>query len=319
MLRILHYSIGTPKFLLWMIYYLKRMVPAALRQSVYARTPDSLPGWSTQWKAFEGSVGTAFYYLFFFSFLWFVFQFIYRKYKKTMQSDKRDKGIFVILCAIVIFNIPYLFAYHLQNRFFLPFVPMFAVLSSLFIEDLLLYVRKKGYKYAPHIIWGGSISLILFSFISILSIVLLFKNDARIEAGEFVKTLKENTHIEYTLYPPQISKSYFSVARNYPVHFIKYPGDEVPTNKPYKYNQGEAGLIDRGADYLIIDSFTYARCTNETIYQTNPIECEFFEQLLTGETSYHLIGDFSYSLPPFLPQISITFVNPEVQVFQRSE
>jgi len=318
-LAVLGYSIGTPKFLLWMVYYLKRMVPAALRQSVYSRTPDSLPGWVTQWRAFEGSVGTVFYYLFLFSFLWLLFQLIYGKYKKIVQNEQRNKGVVVILLATVIFNLPYLFAYHLQNRFFLPFVPMFIVLSSLFLEDLLLYSRKKGYKYAPIVIWGGSIAIILFSFVSIISIVLLFKNDSRIKAGEFAKTLEEDTHLEYTLYPPNIERDYFSVARNYPVHFIKYPGDEVPTNKPYKYNQGEAGLIDRGADYLIIDSFTYARCAIETVYESNPVECAFFDELLADETAYEMIGEFTYTLPPFLPQIRISFVNPEIQFFQKRE
>jgi len=315
-LAILGYGIGTPKFLLWMSFYLKRMVPAALRQSVYGRTPDSLAGWVVQWKVFEEGVGSAFYYLFLFSLIWYSFQFMKRIAQKSAIENNKNKGISVILLSVLIFDIPYLFAYHFQTRFFLPFVPMFSVLSSLLIESLLNYVRKKHYKYAVPAIWGGSILIVLLSFVSIASIVLLFKNDARIHAGEFIKTLKPETNIEYTLYPPHIQENYFSVARNYPIYFTKYPGDEVPTDKPYQYNLGEAGLYEREADYLVVDSFTYARFSNEYNCEANFVECDFFKKLLAGETSLHLLGDFEYSLPPFLPQINLAFVNPDVKIYQ---
>jgi 4-amino-4-deoxy-L-arabinose transferase-like glycosyltransferase len=315
-LAILGYGIGTPKFLLWMSFYLKRMLPAALRQSVYGRSPDSLAGWVAQWKVFEEGVGSAFYYLFLFSLIWYGIQFVRRIAQKSAIEDNKNKGISVILLSILIFDIPFLIAYHFQTRFFLPFVPMFSVLSSLLIESLLNYVRKKDYKYAVPAIWGGSILIVLFSFVSIASIVLLFKNDARIQAGEFLKTLKSGTNIEYTLYPPQIPENYFSGARNYPIYLVKYPGDEVPTNKPYQYNLGEAGLYEREADYLVVDSFTYARFSDDYICETNPVECDFFKKLLAGETSLHLLKEFEYSLPPYLPQIELTFVNPDVKVYE---
>jgi len=78
-------------------------------------------------------------------------------------------------------------------------------------------------------------------------------------------------------------------------------------------------LIDRDTDYLVVDSFTYARCADENIYATNPVECDFFAELLAGETSYEMIAEFTYTLPKYLPQISIAFVNPEIQIFQKKE
>ena len=146
--------------------------------------------------------------------------------------------------------------------------------------------------------------------------MLLFKNDARIPAGEFIKTLEPGTHVEYTLYPPHVPENHFSIARNYPIYFTKYPGEDVPTNKPYKYNLGEAGLYERGADYLIVDSFTYKRFSNDYNCEANPVECDFFKKLLVGETSLRLLGEFEYSLPPYLPQIDLTFVNPEIKVYK---
>jgi len=315
-LAILGYGIGTPKFLLWMSFYLKRMVPAALRQSVYGRTPDSIAGWVAQWKVFEEGVGAAFYYLFLISLIWYGIQLVRRIAQKSVITDNKNKGISVILLSVLIFDIPFLVAYHFQTRFFLPFVPMFSVLSGLLIEDLLDYVRKKNYKYAVSVIWGASVLIILLSFISIVSIILLFKHDARIPAGEFLKTLKPGTNIEYTLYPPQIPENYFSGARNYPIYFTKYPGDEVPTNKPYQYNLGEAGLYERDADYFVIDSFTYGRFSNDYNCESNPVECDFFKKLLAGETNLRLLGDFEYSLPPYLPQLDLAFVNPTIKVYQ---
>jgi hypothetical protein len=97
---------------------------------------------------------------------------------------------------------------------------------------------------------------------------------------------------------------------------IKYPGETVPTHKSYEYNQGEAGLYQREVDYLVVDSFTYDRFDDEYICQTNPVECDFFKQLLTGETDLHLLASFEYRLPSFLPQISLATVNPDIKVYE---
>jgi hypothetical protein len=97
---------------------------------------------------------------------------------------------------------------------------------------------------------------------------------------------------------------------------IKYPGETVPDNKAYQYNQGESGLYEREVDYLVIDSYTYDRFSDENICQTNPVECDFFKQLLAGDTDLQLLASFEYSLPPFLPQISLAAVNPEVKIYE---
>ena len=315
-LTVAGYVIGTPKALLWMSYYFKRMVPAALRNASYGRTPDALPGIVGQWDVFRSGVGTAVFLLFIVALVWHLVKLVNATIRKPNVDEDRNKAISVLLLAIIIFNIPYLFSYNYQSRFFLPFIPMFSILASLFVEDLLQYFHAKKYPFVIPAIWTV-ISLIVFiSFLSVLSVMLLFKNDARIPAGEFIKTLEPGTHLEYTLYPPHIPANHFSVTRNYPIYFTKYLGEEVPKNKSYQYNLGEAGLYERQADYLVIDSFTYARFSDEYICETNPVECDFFKKLLAGETSLHLLADFEYSLPPYLPQIDLTFVNPAVKVYE---
>ena len=315
-LTVAGYVIGTPKALLWMSYYFKRMVPAALLNASYGRTPDALPGIYGQWRVFQDGVGPVVYYLFLIALIWYVVKFVSRIFRKPTEDEDRNKAISVILLSIIVFNIPYLFSYNYQSRFFLPFVPMFSILAGLFVGELIQYLRIKKYNFAIPAIWAAMFLIVSISLLSAISVMLLFKNDARIPASEFIRTLEPNTHLEYTLYPPHIPENYFAVARNYPIYFVKYLGEEVPTNKPYQYNQGEEGLYERQVDYLVVDSFTYARFSNNYICETNPVECDFFNRLIAGETSLNLLGSFEYSLPAFIPKISLTFVNPDIKIYE---
>jgi len=190
------------------------------------------------------------------------------------------------------------------------------VLASLFVEDVASLAKQRGYNVVVPFVSIAAISVIAFSFLQVVSVALLFANDARMPAGRFIQTLEPDTILEYTLYPPTIPENYFARTRNYPIYMIKYPGETVPDNKAFPYNRGEAGLYERDVDYLVIDSFTYVRFGDEYICQTNPVECEFFRKLLAGETDLQLLASFDYSLPPFLPQISLPAVNPEVKVYE---
>jgi hypothetical protein len=49
-----------------------------------------------------------------------------------------------------------------------------------------------------------------------------------------------------------------------------------------------------------------------------PAECGFFKQLNAGRSNhYKLIAEFSYTLPPYLPQIEFLFINPVIRVYER--
>lgn len=68
----------------------------------------------------------------------------------------------------------------------------------------------------------------------------------------------------------------------------------------------------------MIDSFTYDRFYSDTICATTPGECDFFKRLIAGEVeSFRLIKEFAYRLPPWLPQVSLTAVNPDILIFER--
>ena len=315
-LTVVGYVIGTPKALLWMSFYFKRMIPAALRFASYGRGPDSLIGLYGQWGMFRGAVGAAAYYLFLIAFIWSAVKLILYLAKKVQSDRNRMDIVLILVVAIVLFDIPFLMSYNYVPRFFLPFLPMFAVLASLFVEDIVLSVKQRGYTLAAPFISIAVILVIVTSFLQVVSVALLFANDARTPAGKFIETLEPGTVLEYTLYPPAIPENYFARTRNYPIYTIKYPGETVPTNKAYQYNQGETGLYERGVDYLVIDSFTYIRFSDEYVCQTNPVECDFFTRLLSGETDLQLLASFEYSLPSFLPQISLAAVNPDVKVYE---
>jgi hypothetical protein len=92
----------------------------------------------------------------------------------------------------------------------------------------------------------------------------------------------------------------------------------MPTGGKVKYNQGEQGLIEREVDYLVIDTFTYSRFDNNSICKTNPVECDFFKRLLAGDVNtFRLVKEFTYSLPSYLPNVSVLTVNPEIRIYER--
>jgi len=315
-LTVAGYAVGTPKVLLWMSFYFKRAIPAALRFASYGRGPDSLIGLYGQWGTFRAAVGTAVYILFLVAFVWSAVKLFLYLTKRVQAEKSRMDVILILLIAIVLFDIPFLMSYNYVPRFFLPFLPMFAVLAGLFVEDLVSIAKKKSVAWAVPVTSLAVILVVFVSFLHVVSVALLFANDARTPAGQFLETLQPGTVLEYTLYPPTIPENHFARSRNYPIYMIKYPGETVPNNKAYEYNLGEAGLYERGVDYLVVDSFTYGRFDDEFICQTNPVECDFFRKLLAGETDLRLLASFEYHLPPFLPQISLAAVNPDVKVYE---
>jgi hypothetical protein len=81
---------------------------------------------------------------------------------------------------------------------------------------------------------------------------------------------------------------------------------------------GEAGLDDRLTDYLVVDNFTADKMNDPYVCQSMQVECDFFKQLGTGQSKhYKLLKEFSYSLPPYLPRLNISFVNPEIRIYER--
>jgi hypothetical protein len=92
----------------------------------------------------------------------------------------------------------------------------------------------------------------------------------------------------------------------------------MPTNKNYKFNEAETGLDDRQTDYLVVDSFTSDKFDDPRTCEAIQNECDFFKQLEAGRSNhYQLIAEFSYTLPPYLPQINVAYANPTIRIYER--
>ena len=59
-------------------------------------------------------------------------------------------------------------------RFFLPLLPLFAILSALFVHDLYGLVKQTGNSLYPKLIGAGLTLILLFSFGRVISVMLLF-------------------------------------------------------------------------------------------------------------------------------------------------
>jgi len=313
-LTYLGYAVGTPKALFWMTFYFKRLIPALLYNANYGRQPGSVRGVLGQYSVFEGGVGLPLYLLFVAALLWGAYV-VWRAYRARSNAELL-RGI--LLLSILVIDLPIMTSYNYPIRFFLPLMPLFAILSALFINDLYRLVKQTGNTLHPRLIGAGLTILLLFSFARVISVMLLFLNDSRIPATAFIASLPAGTSLEHTLYPPGIPREHFEREHNYPIFFRKSPDQPFPTNKNYVFNAGEAGLDDRLTDYLVVDNFTVDRLADPYICESMQVECDFFKQLKTGGSNhYRLLAEFTYSLPPFLPQIQISFVNPEIRIYER--
>jgi len=313
-LTYLGYAAGTPKALLWMAFYFKRLIPALIYNANYGRQPDSVRGLIGQYDVFADGIGMPMFLLFIAAFLWGSFRVLQAYRAKSNPETYRA----ILLLSILVIDLPILQSYNYPIRFFLPLMPLFAILSALFINDLYELARQNGNSLSSKLVAGGLTIIIVLSFARVISVMFLFLNDSRIPASTFIASLPVGTSLEHTFYAPTIPSEHFEREHNYPIYFIKTIGGAVPTNRKYEFNAGEAGLDDRMTDYLVIDNFTSDRFNDPYICETMPVECDFFKQLETGQSDhYRLLNEFTYTLPPYLPQINITFVNPEIRIYER--
>lgn len=311
------YGLGTPKALISPIDYFSNVIPALQNYPQYGFNSSSPIGLIGQWPVFQDAVGVFFYYLFILSFLWFVVRFVISKLGKSYLEQVQN--ISILILAVLIFDLPFLFSINYIPRYFIPFVPFLSVLAALLIKEIYILSKNKKLSFVQPIL---SITLIIgisYSILRLVSISLLFMNDARIPATEYIETIRGyQKSIEFTLYPPSIEKTRFERAHNYPIYFVKYPTDIVPTGGRYEYNLGELGLLERDTDYFVIDSLTYERFYTDSICVTIPVECDFFKRLLAGEIkSYRLVKEFNYTIPAYLPDVFVRGVNPEIKIYER--
>jgi len=315
-LTFLGYATGTPKALFWMTYYVKRLLPALNWQVSYGKQPGSVRGFLGQYGVMANGLGLALVLLFGAAFIWTCYQVIKSQRSGELKPGSQMGMRGIVLFAIIVLDLPLLISYNYQLRYFLTLMPLLAVLTAFFVQALYIETSRLGKPYS--ILVGGSVALIvLYSFARITSLMLLVMNDARIPASAFIQTLPVGTSLEHTYYPPTIPGEHFESEFNYPIYFVK--GNEpLPVSKQFKYNNGELGLDDRQTDYLVVDSFTADKFNDPYTCARMQVECDFFKQLATGRSNhYQLLKEFTYTLPPYLPQINFLFVNPTIRVYER--
>jgi 4-amino-4-deoxy-L-arabinose transferase-like glycosyltransferase len=315
----LGYGLGTPKALFAPVHYFTSVIPFLRNYPQYGFNSDAAIGLFGQWKVFENAVGMFAYYIFIFAFVWFVVKLVLWRFGKTQFDLKQAQAVFILLLTVLIFDLPFLISINYIPRYFIPFVPFLAILAALFFKDISDLANKWNWKFMPYAVGILLVAGISYSFLRLASTALLFMNDARIPASEYISTIRGyGKSLEYTLYPPAIERRRFMRAHNYPIYFVKYPTDVVPTGGRYEYNQGEQGLLERGTDYFVIDSYTYSRFYTDSVCETNPVECDFFKRLLAGEVpTYRLVKEFTYELPAYLPRVRVSAVNPDVKIYER--
>jgi len=314
-LAYLGYAAGTPKALTWMAYYMKRLIPSLLYNSNYGVQPGSLKGVIGQYTIFLDGVGFPLFVLFILATAWGCYK-IFTHWKEGSPEVEGNRALLVL--SILIIDLPIMVSYNYPIRFFLPLMPLFAILGAFFISDLYTLAKQKQNPLYPKLIGTTVTLVILLSMARVLGVMLLFLNDARIPATTFIASLPEGTSLEHTEYPPTIPRNHFEREHNYPVFFQKSPDQIPPTSKKFKFNAGEIGLDERQTNYLVVDSFTSVKFDNPYTCETMQVECDFFKQLATGQSDhYKLIAEFNYSPPPYLPQMNISFVNPDIRIYER--
>ena len=311
-LTFLGFAFGTPKALTWMAYYFKRMIPALLHTGNYLRQPDSLRGIIGQYAVFANGLGLPIFILFTASFLWVCYK-LYQAYlTRSKQNDLQSRHFAVLLLALIAIDLPIMVSFNYPIRFFLPMMPIFAVFSAFFVEMLF---QQTSYR---KIISAAVALTVLFSLAQNISVMILFINDARIPASAYLKTLPTGTSLEHTYYPPTIPSERFEREHNYPIYFRKAQNETLPVDKRFIYNAGEVGLEERETDFFVVDSFTTDKFKNSYTCADMQAECDFFKQLETGRSDhYKLLMEFKYTLPRWLPQIHVDFVNPTISIYER--
>jgi hypothetical protein len=314
------FAMGTPKAVTAFAFYAKNAIPAITKHAKYGWQPGANNGFIIQWEALNSALGLPLFLLVIGAIVFFILEIILDKRgssQEAPQTHERNKLIPILLLVLAAYDIPILLSYNVQPRFFTSMIPLLAILVAFFVEKVFCYLKQKQAVWGNVLIVVVCLGILLYGGLRSVGVLLSFTNDQRIPATEYVQGLPRNIRIEYTLYPPRVNREQFSRAHNYPIQFLKFPDQEVPTSPHFEFNTGEVGIEKRKPDYLVIDSFTYARFSDDYICQIHQADCDFFKKLLADEANYQLIEVFEYDLPTYVPPVNIAFLNPDIRVYQR--
>lgn len=305
------YALGTPRAILDASFYFRNMLPAFFKHGAFGHRPGVPRGFIGQWSTIIETFGWLFFILAIAALVWVVIRLIQAYREKKWEREHSQ--VLILLVFIALMDFPILFSYNYQGRFFLMLLPPLTVLIAIMFRDVSKEYRIGVVRAA----WIFVSLVIMVGFMRVGSTMLLFLNDARIPASAYTSTFREKAKVEVTLYPPNMAEDKKLKVRDYPIYIVKFIEQKPPPESGF--NLGEQGLIQRNVDYLILDSFTYERFRDPFICENNQVECDFFDDLFNGRSSYKLLKEFpAYELPWYMPQIRLNFVNPGIRIFQKS-
>ena len=317
-LSVIGYGVGTPTALTSFSFYVKRLIPALMRHANYNMDPSSVRGYLKQWSVMQATFGFPAYTLFILSMIALAAIGIFLLLKRINFDKDLHSRLLLVLTAILLLDLPILLSINVQSRFFLPMLAPLAAAAALAAELLVKWLEQRNNQKMIMLAFISLAVIIVYSGMRVLSTDLLIKNDSRELAKPFLSTLPSGSSVEYTAYAPNFeNEKRFSSFFQYPLFILKYEGQELPKGSGFEYNTGEAGIEDRKPDYLIISSFTYSRFKNKYTCQRHQADCDFFNNLLAGKTNYREMAAFKYELPAYLPKVSLSFINPEIRVYER--
>lgn len=315
-LSIIGYMLGTPKALTSFRFYIQNLLPALARHTIWNRTPASTRGLLSQWSVMQSTFGIAVMVLFLATLIAFVVLALQTVRGKLTIDPKQRQRLLVLFGSILALDLPILISYNVQNRFFLPLLIPLSVFSAYligFFVQQLCQQRKKLFMILTAVVIAVTL---LASAARIASVNLSLKNDARIAAGDYLKGLPPDAFYEATWYTPNFP-DFMRHTADYPLIFLKFADQIVPTDSDTPYNVGEAGVELRQPDFLVVSSFVYERFEDPYICERHQADCDFFNALLKGETNYQQIATFAYEVPGYLPRLELKFVNPNISIFKR--
>src|SRR5258706_1311959 len=189
------FVIGTPTALTSMSFYFRHMLPALLHTSNYLRQPDSNRGVIGQYAVLVDGLGLFLFLLFAAGFLWTLFRVI--NLRADTEQEPQSSQLVIVVLSILAMDLPIMFSYNYQPRFFLPIMPLLAITAAFFVEFLYMYAKQRDVWFVRLLNIGLTL-IILYSFARNISVMLLFINDARFLASAYINSLPADTTLEYT-------------------------------------------------------------------------------------------------------------------------
>ncbi len=314
-LAFLGYLVGNPFLLKDPIHYVETLLVELRLHATYDIRPGDQTGLFGQFSIFSRDIfGNILFFIICIATIYILARLILHKKNIRAWQEEKYNIFLIIFIGIFAYDIPIMFSFNYPSRFFLFLIPLLSIIFAVFIEEILDFFKNSKWKSSFVIIILTGV--FIFSGLSTITVVLTYLNDSRIPASKYIHQLSSSFVLEYTNYPPTMDKHRFLHTEIYPITFIKYPEDAIRFQEE-NINIGEVGIEDRKPDILVVDSFTYARLSDEYICNLHEAECQFFSDLFEGKTNYQLIASFIYDTPTYLPKVQVTFGNPDIQIFQR--